>query len=361
VQITPYTPELEPAVRAFNQRMRSTGERFPESHVPEYPRVAGRQPYQDYFVAVERKQVHGGYKLKYQAFWIRDRVKMIASGPQGAVSEGLINPQFNMVGVFALVDALRREQQLFALGIGGMRQRFAMLLEASQWTLDAVPFYFKVVRPSRFLAQIRYLKQRPGLAWGCEFLRRSYLGALAIGAAQLRLPKPSLSSGEIVPEFGPWADEIWQKSKSAYSFAAVRDAATLSVIYADQRLLRMRVARAGQTIGWAVMLDTPMSDHKQFGDLRIGSIIDCMAAAADAPEVIGCATRYLEAKGVDMIVSNQSHEAWRRALFALGFLRGPSNYVLALSPRLSEELQPVNQLRRRFHLTRGDGDGPIHL
>jgi hypothetical protein len=62
-----------------------------------------------------------------------------------------------------------------------------------------------------------------------------------------------------------------------------------------------------------------------------------------------------------VIVSNQSHAAWRRALLASGFLRGPSNYLLALSPRLSEKLQPVETLRRRFHLTRGDGDGPIHL
>jgi len=361
MQIRPYTPDLEPAVRAFNQRMVPAGERFPESHVPDYPRLNGRRVYQDYFLAIDKTHVRGGYKLMYQAFWIRDRVEMIAGGPQGAVSEGILDPQFRMVGIQALMDALRREPQLFAVGIGGMQQGFARLLKASRWAISAVPFYFKIVHPSRFLANIRYLRQRPGMAFLCEILRHSRLGHVGVRAAQVRLPKLPRCHGEIVPEFGSWADEIWNHTRHEYSFIAVRDAGLLAVLHSGPRLLKMRVARDSKTIGWVVMLNTPMKGHKQFGDVHLGSIVDCMAASADAPDVIRCATDFLEANGAELIVSNQSHDMWRRALFASGFLRGPSNYLLALSPRLAEKLQPLPEMQRRFHLTRGDGDGPIHL
>jgi len=288
-------------------------------------------------------------------------VEMIAGGPQGAVSEGILDPQFRMVGIQALMDALRREPQLFAVGIGGMQQGFARLLKASRWAISAVPFYFRVVDPGRFLSNIRYLRQRRGMALLCEFLRRTCLGHLGVHAAQMRLPKLANCRAEIVPEFGGWADEIWNRARHEYSFVAVRDACVLSVLHSGPRLLRMRVSRGSQTIGWVVMLNTPMKGHKQFGDVRLGSIVDCMAGSGDAAQVMRCATEYLEADGADVIVSNQSHDMWRRALFTSGFLRGPSNYLLALSPRLSEKLQPLKELQRRFHLTRGDGDGPIHL
>jgi hypothetical protein len=361
MQIRPYTPDLEPAVKAFNQRMIAAGERFPESHVPDFPRLAGRQVYQDYFVAMDKNHMRGGYKLMYQAFWIRGQVEMIAGGPQNAVSEGIVDPQFRMVGIQALMDALRREPHLFALGIGGMQQGFARLLKASRWELSAVPFYFKVARPAHFLANIRYLRERPGMAWLCDLLRHTYLGHAGVHAAQIRLPRLGKCCGEVVEEFGGWADKIWNEARHEYSFAAVRDAAMLSVLHCGPRLLRLRVFQGNKTVGWAVMLNTPMKAHKQFGDVQLGSIVDCMAPSAHASQVMRCAARYLEAQGADVIVSNQSHAMWRRALFASGFLRGPSNYLLALSPKLAMRLQPMPETSRGFHMTRGDGDGPIHL
>jgi hypothetical protein len=361
MQIRPYTPDYEPAVREFNVRMRATGERFPESHVPDFPRENGRQPYQDYFVVADGNHVHGGYKLYHQAFWIRDRVEMIAGGPQNAVSEGLVNPRFNMAGALTLVDALKRQPHLYILGIGGMQQRFAQLLKESEWALNLVPFYFKVLHPARFLAEIRYLRERPARSAMCDLLRLSGLGSVGITAAQLRLRAKNGCKGEIVQEFGDWANEIWERTRGEYSFIAVRDAAALAVVHTGAQLLRMRVSRGDQTIGWVVMLDTCMTNHKQFGNLRVGTIVDCLASTADAPQVIGCASEFLQDRGVDMMVSNQTHAAWRQAMFSCGFLRGPSNFVLALSPRLADKLQPVATMKHSFHMNRGDGDGPIHL
>ncbi len=66
----------------------------------------------------------------------------------------------------------------------------------------------------------------------------------------------------------------------------------------------------------------------------------------------------LISRGVDLIVSNQTHAAWRQAMADAGFREGPSTYLVALSPELAKG---VGDEPARWHFTRGDGDGPIHL
>jgi hypothetical protein len=49
--------------------------------------------------------------------------------------------------------------------------------------------------------------------------------------------------------------------------------------------------------------------------------------------------------------------AFRRA----GYLSGPSNYILALSPALTAAVRGEADGEARIHVTRGDADGRIHL
>ena len=143
---------------------------------------------------------------------------------------------------------------------------------------------------------------------------------------------------------------------------AVRDCQTLNILYPPgARFLRYRVTRAGRTVGWAVLLDTQMSDNKYFGNLRVGSIVDCLASPEDASAVIRAATRALEERSVDLIVTNQSHAAWCAGTRDAGFLRGPSNFPFLASRELAKLVQPLPSNMPHCHLTRGDGDGPIHL
>ena len=69
----------------------------------------------------------------------------------------------------------------------------------------------------------------------------------------------------------------------------------------------------------------------------------------------------LRKKKADLIVSNQSHIFWKNAFKMNSFIRGPSNYIYALSKILSDKLMSDKKLKDYIHLTRGDGDGPIHL
>ena len=145
---------------------------------------------------------------------------------------------------------------------------------------------------------------------------------------------------------------------------AIRDRKNLEALYGGNafpglNLLRMTGDR--KNIGWASVLDTAMSGHRQFGNLRVGTIVDGCCAPDDAPAVIRAATSFLEQRGVDLIVSNQTHRAWVEGLRASGFLQGPSNFALALSKALAAEIPSCEERWGEFHLNRGDGDGPINL
>ena len=117
----------------------------------------------------------------------------------------------------------------------------------------------------------------------------------------------------------------------------------------------MRVSRNGTAIGWAIIGER-RKDPK-FGQMRLGSIVDCWAMPENAPAVVRAATQALEKAGVDLIVSNQSYHVWCRAFERGGFLKGPSNFIFAASRKLAELLQPLEENRDSFHITRADGDG----
>ena len=168
---------------------------------------------------------------------------------------------------------------------------------------------------------------------------------------------------ESVDDFSTWADDLWRQCRNHYGVSAVRDAETLRLTYPkdDERFIRLKVSERSRLVGWAVLLDTHLSRHRQFGNMRLGSIVSALASPADAPLVIHAATALLELRGVDLIVSNQAHAAWCRGLRRAGFLRGPSNFIFASSPQLTARLRQAGVPNHALHLNRGDGDGPINL
>ncbi len=366
MQFTSYTEELEPLVKAFNARLRDGGYawRYAESHVGRYPRREGVPLYEESFLALDRGQVRGGYHLKYQQFAIHGVIETVAF-IQFPVSEGLVDPSYKMVGVLLLRDAVRRQPTVLSVGGGGVNQPLPRLEKASKWAVYEIPFFFKVIRTSPFFANIAYLRDRGSRRIALDLLRYTGLGGAALRIAQFRLNQSrDTLQISLEPDFDPsWADELWERCKDQHSFIAVRDGVTLSTLYpaGDPHYLRLRMLRNGRTIAWVILLDSQLENHKQFGSMRVGAIVDCLAAPHDATAVVSAATNYLHARGVDIIVSNQTSSAWCDALRCCGFLVGPSNFALGLSPQLASKLQPNKQVIGSFHLNRGDGDRPTHL
>jgi hypothetical protein len=367
MEIRPYTQELEPLVKAFNGRLRAGGEQswtFPESHVPRFPKLPDQNPYQELFLTCDHGEVRGGYLLTHSLFALNGKTIGIACGPQLNTSEAIVNAAYGVTGALNVRDALQKQPLLYGLGMGGFQERQARLLAAMKWPMQEVPFFFKVLRPSRFFANIAHLRRTQRNRILLNLARYSGIGWAGLQIAQFR---PGSRNGwdetTLCAEFGPWADELWSRCQDRYSLISVRDSATLNRVYpaSSRRFLRVLVSHAGRHIGWAVMLDTQMSGHKHFGNMRVGSIVDCLAEPELAGLVVSQATTFLQQRGVDLIVSNQANPAWGKAFLAAGYLAGPSNFILALSPMLAARLHPLESAREHIHMNRGDGDGPVHL
>lgn len=370
IRVRPYTLELIPAVIAFNQRLRAGGVKyqFPEHHVPGWlPKVDGRKIFQEYFVAVEDgMEVRGGFVLKHQEFSLNGETVSIGTC-QLPISEGIVNKAYGSTGVQILLNAFERKPLFYALGIGGYQEPIGVFLSKFGWTLATVPFFFRVCHPFRFLRNIAYLKSsRLRKALG-DLLAWSGAGWIALMLLNFllatRSPRGRPFQAETLENFGDWADKLWEECKREYALCAVRDRETLNVLYPpkDPRFIRLRVSQEGKVIGWAVLLDSQMQGSTYFGDMRVGTVVDCMGARKDAPQVIRAAAQHLKFLGVDIIVSNQLDAAWGTALKRCGFLAGPSNFLFAASKQLAERLQPLSTTLTSIHMTRGDGDGPINL
>ena len=154
-----------------------------------------------------------------------------------------------------------------------------------------------------------------------------------------------------------------ERCRDNCSFAVQRDRRTLESLYpaSDPRTKILLIERGGKPVGWSVYYNASLANHRHFGNLRLGSILDCLADPDAMASTAMLSDREMASQGVDLVVVNHSHAAWVEAFRSAGFLAGPSNYLLATSKRLTELVRSERQGEERMHVTRGDGDGRIHL
>ena len=149
-----------------------------------------------------------------------------------------------------------------------------------------VPFLFRIVHPNVFLRNIAALRTSPARRGLFDLLGYSGLGWGGIKAIQSLRGKHRALAGvtfEIVPEFADWADDVWNQSKNHLRLSPSRST-KVNVLYpaTDRRFMRLKVMRNGKVFGWAVLLNTQMSGHKHFGDMRVGTLVGCLATPEDA-------------------------------------------------------------------------------
>jgi hypothetical protein len=364
--IEPYREHHEGAVREFNQRLIAAGADpnlvFFERAAPQWlPKSHEARLYSEYFVAVSDGIVRGGYALKHQDFHFGDGSVCSVAYYHHPISEGIIDKSYAVVGGLLLRDAITRAPMLYCLGMGGYERPLPKMLMQLGWSHCAVPFYFRVLNPSRFLRQMNALRTHAPLRLLMNLGAFTGLGWAALkshnAVKRWLVPRVEPYESHRVEGFSGWADEIWQRGKNQCAFTAVRDSHVLDLLYPteDRHLTKLQVTRDGQTIGWAVIGER-RKDSK-FGDMRVGSIVDCWATPEAVLPVVQSATDALAQTGVDLIVSNQAHEMWRTAFRDCGYLRGESNFIFAAGKELTQKLEPFARNQGRFHLTRADGDG----
>jgi hypothetical protein len=366
IVIQSYRPEYESGVKEFNERLRAGGAGedlvFYERAEPRWlPPTNQSLLYNEFFLALEGGTVRGAYALKQQNFAFADGSIRTVGYYHHPISEGVVNKAQAIVGSLLVRDAMQRSPLLYCLGMGGYERPLPKMLLRLGWSHYLAPFYFRVVHPARFLRDMQALRTSPVRRFIMDL--GAYSGAAWAASKVFELfnrcwaPRAAVCQVDVVDEFGPWADVLWQRPESGYAMSAVRDSVTLRTLYpaSDRHFTRLRVSRNGTDIGWAVVGER--RKVQKYGSMRVGSILDCWASPEDALPIIRAATEALERAGVDLIVSNQSHKDWCAALEATGFLKAQSNFIFAASKKLAELLQPLEQTKSRIHLTRADGDG----
>jgi hypothetical protein len=368
IRITPMTKDLLPATRAFNQRLKpastfmlpETLPIFRTAEASDAPAISWT-----HYLAMDDSEARGGFLLMDQPAWVNGGVCR-ANNYQSILSEGIRDRRYGFVSVHMLKYIERTARYAFTVGMGDAQNPLPRLLKASGWTLRAIPFLFCVQNVRNFLREVRPFRQNRYCKTVAKAAFISGVGWLGVRLLQARaLVGRGSSKGlnlDSISSWGSWADELWEKFRSQCCFAVVRDRSTLNLLYplANERLKAFLVSNGSAPIGWATLLDTPMRDDKYFGNLRVVTILDCVAV----PELIDAFVRritiHLEKSGADLVITNQSHFLWTAAFRNTGFLSAASNYFLATSKQLSAAILAGGG-EERVHLTRGDGDGRIHL
>lgn len=371
IQIVPHSREFSQAVQAFNLRMRQGGSQwgFYTEPVPDWlAKQPGQRVWREYHLAIEDGTlVRGGYGLKPQEWLIHGKVQIVADW-QGPFSEGAYDPKWNTLGLRMVRDMLKKHPLLYSWGHGGNDQPIVLMLKKMGWLLHETPFCLRIVQPRRFLLLNEYLRKTPQRKLALDAL--AYSGAGSIGlrllhlSLRLRAGKRFDATASVVDSFGPWADALWERCKDRYAAIAVRDAACMNALLPPNAwppVTRLKVEAKGQVVGWAAVMETAMQHDHRFGNMRVGSIVDCLAAPEDAGQVVAAATAFLKTRDVDIVVSNQAHPQWAQGFGDNGYIVLQDRRLFAASPPLQQALEPFAKTALGLHLTNLDGHGPMAL
>jgi hypothetical protein len=371
IQIVPHSERYREAVAAFNERMRAGGSpwSFYVDPTPTWiPPREGQNVWREYYVAVEDEQaVRGCFALKPQDWLVNGQTQVVTDW-QGPFSEGSIDPKHSALGLRLLRDMLKKRPLLYSWGHGGNEQPVVQMLRKMGWRLHETPFCLLVVKPFRFLRLNTLLRSSPKKRLILDLAAFSGAGSIGLRLlhAALRLKKGGRFSAKavVVPDFGPWADELWNRVKDQYRAIAVRDAASMNALCPQgdwPPVTRLRIEKNDRILGWALVMNTEMRGDHRFGNLHVGSIVDCLADPADAGEVVHAATEHLKTRGIDILVSNQSHPGWSEGFARNGYVVLANRRLFAMSPQLLEALQPFDETAKGLHLTNMDGHGPMAM
>src|ERR1039457_5894698 len=237
IVIQPYRLEHEVAVAEFNQRLRLAGADenmvFYRSAQPRWlARTVESLIYNEFFVVVDDGIVRGGYALKTQEFFFRDGQIRSIGYYHHPLAEGIINKAHAIVGTLLLRDAMQRAPLLYCLGMGGYDHPLPQMLVRLGWAHCLVPFFFRIVNPSRFLRNMQTLRSSTSRRFLLDLAAYSGAGwavsKLFLGYRAWVAPRsPAVDCCEVASfETADVADSLqslWEQVRQTCSFTAVRD------------------------------------------------------------------------------------------------------------------------------------------
>jgi hypothetical protein len=363
--IVPQGPEHREEVAAFNQRLKEAlGQ--PPFLLPLDPRPAASYVNQIrafHYVALEEGRVRGGYLVVLYPCLLNG-VDVVGASLQAPLSESVADKRFRYVGRQMIEHVLRDHPLTFCVGMNSLNHPLPRRLRSLGWSVEEVPFFFRVHCAASFLKQMPMLQSPWPKRLGSWLAAASGIGAVGrlwLHRRSRRLPRHF----ELVRErsWGLWADSVWDVYRRQLRFGVRRDAAVLTELYPPQepRMRIFRILAGDESVGWAAALLTQMHDNRYFGNLRVGTVLDAAARPEAFFAVAALVDEALGSEGADLVITNQSLPRWQQAFLEAGFRRGPSNFLFAGSPAIVEALSPTPIADGLVQAVRGDGGGRLNL
>jgi hypothetical protein len=352
LSVTPYGPEHESSVARFNARMRagaaSTEFLLPERSVP--VRSDGAVRAIQYVARDDAGDVHGGIVIVEHPGWINGRVQTVVN-IQEVLSEGIVDRRFMLVAAQLITTAMKLGPYVYAVGMGGRSNPLPRMLQAMGWHVRAVPFYFRMLRVGRCLAEVTAFRSTRARQVAASALRFSGLGWL--GARWLQRFRGSRQRLAI-DELQSWAtdpDPVWSAFRKRCSFAVVRDSSTLPLLNVDG--VRGFRARDGDAlIGWFSLAVAQMRENQYFGNLRVAVVADVLPLPGYEAALLRSASDQASRMGCDLVCTNLLHSSLQDAARRSGWLAGPSNFLFATTKPMTAAMDD-----RTAYVSRRDGDG----
>jgi len=359
----PSSPEYGDAIADFNRRLREknapTAFLLSEDLMRDEETASTIRRQQ--FLAMDSGAVRGGV-IELDQPGRLNGASIRALNYQSPLSEGIVDSKYASVGLQIVRFMQNRSPAAYIVGMGSTSNPLPRLLKAAGWNLVDMPFLFRVHKAGAFLRELQPLRASSPKRLAADLARWTGLGAVALAMKQRSRIK-TRATVRIQKGWGDWADELWSRAWEGCSFAVDRDRKSLEWMYppSDPRTHIFLIERGSDPVGWGVCFDTQMKNSRYFGNMRVGSILDCVALPGSEAETAALVDRQLGLRGCDLALVNHSHSQWVNAFKLAGFSRGPSNYLLGMSKRLAEAVRSSPGGEDRMHITRGDGDGRVNL
>lgn len=372
LEFRPAAPDDVARVETFNQRLAAAG------HM--YHRLSIEKPFRtmlhaaDSPITVEKlfcfdgSEIRGGVGVKRMMFWVNECPEEVTFSVY-PISEGIINPTYAMIGVLIQKELLRRYPLMYSLG--AFNSVPAKIKRQTRWFSLAVPFHFRVLRAGSYLRNFAYLRKKTWMRTLLDLAAASGVGTAGLTLFDLfqrfRGCHPGVDNLQIkrFDAWGDWADQVWEKAGNHYTLIGDRSKAALQVLYPNRNdhliKLRFNTKDTGRLLGWAVITASKLGNHKYFGNMRLGTIVDMLAAPEDAYQVVSGALVAVRQAKADLVIANHSDRRWNRAFKQAGMASWNTNLFLFLSPKLKERFNPIEAYSDRFYFTRGDGHGPTQF
>ncbi len=279
----------------------------------------------------------------------------------------IVLPEYRKLGVGVHLVAATEALADVTMASSVSEELVPSLRRRGWFDLDNVPSYLLPLNPSPLVAPI--LAQRTpapivqAAAWalaGAGPLARG-VGRVVVALTQLVTSALRRTGLSLAPAEPSDVGSLWERSRREGRIGVPRTEAWARWRFSGRPGYELiGLFRGGQCEAYAAIRDKKFSDHRRFGDARVGTVVDLLASTVEAQSAILLAAAVAcGRRGCDLVLAGGLVPG-QEPMARLPWMPVRSRWLPMLFARDPEIAHKIAR-RERWHFTRGDGDGDAGL